>query len=96
MRICALRRCLEREGDLGGALRHLLGTGEIAPANAEVHLKLGLLYRKRGESQTALKSFLRALECDPASVESHRNAAELYDAIATAATRKNTWARFIG
>jgi tetratricopeptide (TPR) repeat protein len=78
MRLATL---LEREGDLGGALRHLLGAGAIAPANAEVHLKLGLLYRKRGESQTALKSFLRALECDPASVESHRNAAELYDAI---------------
>jgi tetratricopeptide (TPR) repeat protein len=76
-----LGELLEREGDLGSAIRHLLGAAAIAPANAEVHLKLGLLYRKRNEQQTALKSFLRALDCDPTSVESHRNAAELFEAM---------------
>lgn len=72
---------LEREGDLGGALRHLLGAAAIAPANAEVHLKLGLVYRRRGDSSSALKSFLRAIDCDPSSVDAHRNAAELYEAL---------------
>jgi len=77
MRLATL---LEREGDLQGALRHLLGAAAIVPASAEVHVKLGLLYRKRGEDQHALRSMLRALECDPTSVEAHRNVAELYEA----------------
>ncbi len=77
MRLATL---LEREGDLQGALRHLLGAATIVPASADVHLRLGLIYRKRDEQQHALRSFLRALECDPTSVEAHRNAAELYEA----------------
>jgi len=76
MRMAAL---LEREGDLTGALRHLLGAAVLMPANAEVHQRLGLLYRKRDENENALQSFLRAIECDPASVEAHRNLAELYE-----------------
>lgn len=76
MRLATL---LEREGDLQGALRHLLGAAAIVPASAEVHLRLGVLYRKREEHQHSLRSFLRALDCDPTSVEAHRNAAELYE-----------------
>ncbi|MGO9602995.1 MAG: tetratricopeptide repeat protein [Candidatus Binataceae bacterium] len=78
MRLATL---LEREGDLQGALRHLLGAAAIVPASAEVHVRLGVLYRKREESQHSLRSFLRAIECDPTSVEAHRNAAELYEAM---------------
>jgi tetratricopeptide (TPR) repeat protein len=74
-----LAAMLEREGDLGGALRHLLGAAAIVPASADVHLKLGLLYRMKDEHQNALRSFLRTLECDPANVEAHRNAAEMYE-----------------
>jgi MerR HTH family regulatory protein/TPR repeat len=70
---------LEREGDLAGALRHLLGAAVLVPANAEVHRQLGLLYRKRDENENALQSFRRAIECDPVSVEAHRNLAELYE-----------------
>jgi len=70
---------LEREGDLGGALRALLGAAAIVPTNAEVHVRLGLLYRRRGEAQNALQSFLRATECDPLSLAAHRNLAELYE-----------------
>ncbi|HYB91473.1 MAG TPA: tetratricopeptide repeat protein [Candidatus Binataceae bacterium] len=77
MRLATL---LEREGDLQGALRHLLGAAAIVPASGEVHVRLGLLYRKRGEEQNSLKSMLRALECDPTSVEAHRNLAEVYEA----------------
>src|SRR5277367_2059900 len=76
-----LATLLEREGDLAGALRHLLGAATIVPASADVHLKLGLLYRKKDELQNALRSFLRTLECDPANVEAHRNAAEVYEAM---------------
>jgi len=76
MRMAAL---LEREGDLGAALRHLLGAAVAAPANAEVHLRLGLLYRRREEQEQALQSLLRAVECDPLSLEAHRNLAELYE-----------------
>jgi tetratricopeptide (TPR) repeat protein len=76
-----LSTLLEREGDLQGSLRHLLGAAAIVPASAEVHLRLGLLYRKREEHQPSLRSFLRALDCDPTSVEAHRNAAELYEAL---------------
>jgi DNA-binding transcriptional MerR regulator len=76
MRLATL---LERENDLEGALRHLLGAAAIMPSSGEVHFKLGLLYRKKDENQHALLSFLRALECDPALVEAHRNLAELYD-----------------
>jgi tetratricopeptide (TPR) repeat protein len=75
-----LATLLEREGDLTGALRHLLGAAAIVPASGEVHLKLGLLYRRRGEDQHALRGFLRALECDPTLVEAHRNTAELFEA----------------
>jgi tetratricopeptide (TPR) repeat protein len=78
MRLATL---LEREGDLSGAMRHLLGAATIVPASAEVHLKLGLMYRKREENQLALRSFLRSLECDPVNVEAHRNAAESYEAL---------------
>jgi tetratricopeptide (TPR) repeat protein len=76
MRLATL---LEREGDLGSALRHLLGAAAIDPTNAEVHLKLGLLYRRKEEHQHALRSFIRTLECDPTNVEAHRNAAEMYE-----------------
>jgi tetratricopeptide (TPR) repeat protein len=76
MRMAAL---LEREGDLSGALRHLLGAAVIVPANAEVNLRLGALYRLREETENALQSFERAVECDPLSIEAHRNLAELYD-----------------
>jgi tetratricopeptide (TPR) repeat protein len=74
-----MARLLEREGDLAGALRHLLGAALLVPANAEVHQRLGLLYRKRNENENALRSFLRAIECDPLAVEAHRNLAELYE-----------------
>lgn len=70
---------LEREGDLGGALRALLGAAAIMPTNADVHVRLGLLYRRRDEVQNALGSFLRAVECDPLSLAAHRNLAELYE-----------------
>jgi tetratricopeptide (TPR) repeat protein len=76
MRMAAL---LEREGDLAGALRHLLGAAVLIPANAEVHQRLGVLYRQRDDNENALQSFLRAAECDPRSVEAHRNLAELYE-----------------
>lgn len=75
-----LATLLEREGDLQGALRHLLGAAAIMPASADVHLKLGLLYRRKDEAQHALKSFLRAIDCDPTNVEAHRNVAELFEA----------------
>lgn len=78
MRMAAL---LESEGDLAGALRHLLGAAVLVPANAVVHLRLGLLYRKRHENDNALQSLLRAIECDPVSVAAHRNLAELYEKI---------------
>ena len=78
MRLATL---LEREGDLSGALRHLLGAAAIVPASADVHMRLGLLYRKKDEHQNALRSFLRTLECDPTHVEAHRNAAEMYEAL---------------
>jgi hypothetical protein len=72
---------LERKGDLGGALRSLLGAAAIAPTNAEAYVRLGLLYRQRNEVQNALGSFLRAVECDPLSLAAHRNLAELYEAM---------------
>lgn len=70
---------LESQGDLTGALRHLLGAAAILPTDAEVHLKLGLLYRRRSEPEIAVRSMLRAIECDPSSIEAHRNLAELYE-----------------
>ncbi len=76
MRLATL---LEREGDLGSAMRHLLGAAAICPASAEVHMKLGMLYRRKEEHQHALRSFLRSLECDASNVEAHRNAAEMYE-----------------
>jgi tetratricopeptide (TPR) repeat protein len=76
LRMAAL---LESEGDLAGAMRHLLGAAVLVPANAEVHQRLGSLYRKRGDNASAVQSFLRAVECDPASIEAHRNLADLYE-----------------
>jgi tetratricopeptide (TPR) repeat protein len=72
---------LEREGDLSGALRALLGAAAIAPTNGDVHIRLGLLYRRRENQPNALGSFLRATECDPLSLAAHRNLAELYEAM---------------
>jgi DNA-binding transcriptional MerR regulator len=72
---------LEREGDLVGALRALLGAAAIVPTNGDVHIRLGLLYRRREDKQSALGSFLRALECDPLSLAAHRNLAELYESM---------------
>ncbi|MGH7863811.1 MAG: tetratricopeptide repeat protein [Candidatus Binataceae bacterium] len=76
LRLAAL---LDSEGDLSGSLRHLLGAAAIAPANADVHFKLGLLYRQRSEPDHAIRSFHRAIECDPTHVEAHRNLADLYN-----------------
>src|SRR5581483_102080 len=70
---------LEREGDLAGALRALLGAAAIVPTNADVHIRLGLLYRRREDFQNAIASFHRAAECDPLSLAAHRNLAELYE-----------------
>jgi len=70
---------LEREGDPAGAMRHLQGAALLVPGNAEVHVRLGLAYRKREEFNLALQSFVRATECDPLAVEAHRNLAELYE-----------------
>jgi Flp pilus assembly protein TadD len=56
-----------------------LGAAVIVPANAEVNLRLGTLYRRREETENALQSYLRASECDPLSIEAHRNLAELYE-----------------
>lgn len=70
---------LEREGDIAGAIRHLLGAAVVSPANAEIHLRLGILYRKRDENDSAVQSFERAAECDPLSIEAHRHLAELYE-----------------
>lgn len=78
MRLATL---LEREGDVTGALRHLLGAAAIVPASSEVHLRLGLLYRRRNEQHLALMSLIRAVECDPTAVEAHRNLAEIYEAM---------------
>jgi len=70
---------LEHEGDLASAMRHLLGAALLVPGNAEVHVRLGLIYRKREDFNLALQSFVRATECDPLAVVAHRNLAELYD-----------------
>jgi DNA-binding transcriptional MerR regulator len=70
---------LESQGDLTGALRHLLGAAAILPTDAEVHLRLGLLYRRREEYELAVRSLQRATECDPSSVAAHRNLADLYE-----------------
>jgi tetratricopeptide (TPR) repeat protein len=72
---------LEGEGDLAGALRHLQGAALVVPANGQVHLRLGLLHRKRDEAENAMQSFVRAIECDPMLVEAHRNLAELYEQV---------------
>jgi len=76
-----LAELLEREGDLAGALRALLGAAAIVPTNADVHVRLGLLYRRREDTQAALGSFLRAADCDPLSLAAHRNLAELYESM---------------
>ncbi|HZP44252.1 MAG TPA: tetratricopeptide repeat protein [Candidatus Binataceae bacterium] len=76
LRMAAL---LETEGDLGDALRHLQAAALIVPGNAEVHLRLGLLYRQREELELAVQSFVRALDCDATLVEAHRNLADLYE-----------------
>lgn len=74
-----LAELLEREGDLAGALRHLLGAAVVVPTNAQVHLRLGLLYLKRGDDDAALQSLLRAVQCDPLSAAAHRTLAGLYE-----------------
>jgi tetratricopeptide (TPR) repeat protein len=76
-----LASLLEREGDLAGALRALLGAAAIVPTNADVYIRLGLLYRRREDLQNALGSFMRASECDPLSLAAHRNLAELYESM---------------
>jgi tetratricopeptide (TPR) repeat protein len=74
-----LAALLEEQGDLAGALRHLLGAASAAPANAEVYMKLGLMYRKLGAADHAIRSLLQAVECDPALITAHRNLADLYE-----------------
>lgn len=76
MRLGAL---LESEGDLKGALKHLLGAAAAMPASAEVHLRLGLVYRRQGDARNAIRSLTQAIECDPNLVEAHRNLAEIYE-----------------
>jgi len=70
---------MEAQGELTGALKHLLGAATIDPDNAEVYIRLGRLHRRRGETDNAIKSFLHAVECDSASLDAHRNLAELFE-----------------
>ena len=70
---------MEAQGELTGALKHLLGAATIDPDNAEVYIRLGRLHRRRGETDNAIKGFLHALECDSASLDAHRNLAELFE-----------------
>jgi tetratricopeptide (TPR) repeat protein len=70
---------LEHEGDLSAAMGHLLAAAMLVPGNAQVHVRLGVVHRKRDEFDLALQSFVRATECDPHAIEAHRNLAELYD-----------------
>jgi len=74
-----LAELLENEGNLAGAVQRLLAAAVLVPANPEVHLRLGLAYRKSDADDNALQSFRRAVECDPLSVLAHRNLAELYE-----------------
>jgi tetratricopeptide (TPR) repeat protein len=70
---------LEGKGDVAGEIRHLLGAAVLVPANGDIHLRLGVAYRKREEFEDAIQSFTRAVECDPLLLEAHRNLAELYE-----------------
>jgi len=76
-----LAALMEREGDMRGAIRHLLAAAALEPANAELHYHLGLLYLGQERPQDALTRFARAVEIDPEFLDAHRQLAELYEAM---------------
>lgn len=65
------------EAERGGMYVEALGDFEeasrVAPAQAAIHLRMGLLRGKSGDFEGAKKEFARAIELDPSLAEAHYN-----------------------
>jgi len=60
-------KALLRSGDLTNAERELLALSKAAPASAEIHTWMGMLYETKRDVRSARRSFTRALELQPGS-----------------------------
>lgn len=78
------RRHLERgetlmaEDDLQAALAEMQAAAQLDPQLAVVHSKLGAIYRRMGQYEEAIESFVDAVRRNPFSFEDTVNLAQLY------------------
>jgi predicted CXXCH cytochrome family protein len=81
------------EGLIGTAeaARHLEGPGaeliylkkalDVDPDRADLHMRVGLIYKERRQFQEAVSEFAKALKTDPDNGQTHRHLAEVYEAM---------------
>jgi predicted CXXCH cytochrome family protein len=62
-------------------LKFLLRAAETSPQRPDIHLELGIAYRKLGQIQQALGEVSRAVELDPALAEAHLQLSQLQESL---------------
>jgi DNA-binding response OmpR family regulator len=68
-----------REGDLEGAVVHLLRGIEADPLSHQLHYQLGILYGKQGQIYHAIQELEAALEIEPGDFATLRGLGQLYE-----------------
>jgi tetratricopeptide (TPR) repeat protein len=53
------------------SFKQSLVTATLNPADASAHYNLGLLYQQRGDAESAIEAFRRAVEIDPQEADAH-------------------------
>ncbi len=67
---------LERDTD--EAIAEQRAVVKVGPNNARAHYAAGMLYHFKGQRQSAIASFLRAIECDSAYAAPHVSLGRIY------------------
>lgn len=62
-------------------LKFLLRASETSPQRADIHLELGIAYRKLGQIQQAFGEVSRAVELDPNLAEAHLQLSQLQESL---------------
>ncbi len=73
-------RLLARHDDLEAALLEFQKAAELAPQLAVAHSRLGVVYRRMGDDEQAIDSFVEAVRRDPFSFQDTFQLAQLYHA----------------
>ena len=67
--------------DRSGELDYLKRALEVNPEGAGLHLRVGQIYRERGQLQEASAQFSKVVAIEPDSIPAHRELVEVYEAM---------------